>query len=67
MKAKRLSLVQEEEIAERIQVRIANSNKRLMAEYGCSRSLIDRISREIRVPCETKQNALNNGESHEAV
>lgn len=59
MKAKCFSLAEEEEIADRIRLRLSNSNKRLMAEYGCSRSLIDRISKEVRVSCETKQNAFN--------
>lgn len=65
MKAKCFSLAEEEEIAERIRMRLRNSNKQLMIEFGCSRSLIDRISRDVRaegVSRESKQNAsIGNG------
>lgn len=60
---KQFTLEQEREIARRIRIREANSTKNLMAEFKCSRSLIDRISRESKmlldgVPHETKQNAF---------
>lgn len=48
-----LTVEQEHEIARRIEVRRAYSDKNLMAEFGCSRSVLYRIINE--GPRETKQ------------
>jgi hypothetical protein len=48
-----LTVDDEIEIARRVALRRQYANKNLMAEFGCSRSLIDRIARE--GPRETKQ------------
>ena len=51
-----LTAPEREEIAQRIAQRRAHSTKQLMADYGCSRSVIDQIARKSKmldVPRET--------------
>lgn len=47
MKRRRLTADEEQEIARRILTRERYSTKNIMAEFHCSRSLIDRISRQV--------------------
>jgi hypothetical protein len=53
MKPHVLTVEQEQEISRRLELRRAWADKKLMAEFGCSRSLLYRIANE--GPRETKQ------------
>lgn len=80
MKRRRLTADEELRIAQRIRDRRDSSTQNLMAEYQCSRSLIDRISRQLdhiltganvlhelatsAVPRESKQNACTRIGTH---
>lgn len=62
MKRRILTANEEREIARRIRTRKEYSTKNIMAEFQCSRSLVDRIARDVEkalcvVPRESKQNA----------
>lgn len=62
MKRRQLTFLEEREIARRIRTRKEYSTKNIMAEFQCSRSLIDRITRDVeKALCMdsrgTKQNA----------
>jgi hypothetical protein len=53
MKPHALTVEQEQEISRRIEIRRAYSDRNLMAEFGCSRSVLYRIAND--GPRETKQ------------
>lgn len=62
MKRRVLTVSEEREIARRILTRKQYSTKNIMLEFKCSRSLVDRIARDVEkalcvVSRESKQNA----------
>ena len=62
MKRRTLTAIEEREIARRIRTRKEYSTKNIMAEFECSRSLVDRIARDVEkalcaLAANNKQNA----------